>query len=337
MLISALLTRQVVAELERRGVTTSPLLQQAGISAADLADIRMRIPIERHAILIERGMELTQNHALGLDLVMSAPDHVMQVFWHLMMSARTMRQAHSLFVPYVAFMVEGALCDIREEGELAYFIYDPPVDRATNIARLGAEAILGMTFRMGLRFAPEGKAREVWFKHERPDYAERYRDVFDCPARFDQDTNAIVFPRLLLDKPQAHADETMVSVLRETATRIVEQARANDRAGDRIRALLRHDVDLGAADLESLARRLGMSRRTLRTKLANEGESLHKILDEVRCSAACADLRRPDVCIKSTAQRLGFAERTAFHRAFKRWTGKTPQQFIREARRPRDE
>jgi AraC-like DNA-binding protein len=55
--------------------------------------------------------------------------------------------------------------------------------------------------------------------------------------------------------------------------------------------------------------------------------SLSALIDEARRDVACASLSRPDAAIKDIAWRVGFSEPSAFHRAFKRWTGMTPAQF----------
>jgi AraC-like DNA-binding protein len=55
--------------------------------------------------------------------------------------------------------------------------------------------------------------------------------------------------------------------------------------------------------------------------------SLSRLMDDARRDIACTSLRRSDVAIKDIAHRLGFSEPSAFHRAFKRWTGMTPAKF----------
>jgi len=86
-------------------------------------------------------------------------------------------------------------------------------------------------------------------------------------------------------------------------------------------------LDLRVPDPERLARVLGLSRRSLERRLRTYGASLSPPLDEARREVACASLRVPDQPIKDIAFRVGFSEPSAFHRAFKRWTGMTPACF----------
>jgi AraC-like DNA-binding protein len=62
-------------------------------------------------------------------------------------------------------------------------------------------------------------------------------------------------------------------------------------------------------------------------KLEVEHASFTGVLDEARASAAKRMLEDPDRSIGQTAYALGFSEPSAFHRAFKRWTGMTPSAY----------
>jgi AraC-like DNA-binding protein len=70
-----------------------------------------------------------------------------------------------------------------------------------------------------------------------------------------------------------------------------------------------------------------MTRRTLRRRLRDEGKVLSDLLDEARFLEASKELTRPSESIKEIAERLGYAETSSFHRAFKRWAGVTPSAF----------
>jgi AraC-like DNA-binding protein len=92
--------------------------------------------------------------------------------------------------------------------------------------------------------------------------------------------------------------------------------------------LLGYEADLANIDVVKLARSVGLTPRSLRRRLAAESVSLTALIDQARCRLACEELRR-EGSIKAIAERVGFSEPSAFHRAFKRWTGQTPLEFAR--------
>lgn len=106
------------------------------------------------------------------------------------------------------------------------------------------------------------------------------------------------------------------------------EVEADDVAG-RIRALLREEPDLSAVDALSVARRLGLSSRTLSRKLEEQGTNFRALLDAVRKDIALRELAAGALPLIEIAERLGFGNAPSFHRAFKRWTGTT----VGEARR----
>jgi AraC-like DNA-binding protein len=82
-----------------------------------------------------------------------------------------------------------------------------------------------------------------------------------------------------------------------------------------------------------VAARLNVSLRTLHRALAAEGTSYRRLLDQVRLDIAERHLRDDRMSVAEVAFLAGFSEISAFHRAFKRWTGQTPVTFRAEARR----
>ena len=81
----------------------------------------------------------------------------------------------------------------------------------------------------------------------------------------------------------------------------------------------------GGANIDAVARKLGVSRQTLFRKLKGEGVTFEKILDEMRYRLALQCLQRENISVNETAYRVGFSDPAAFSRAFKRWTGSSPR------------
>ncbi len=90
-------------------------------------------------------------------------------------------------------------------------------------------------------------------------------------------------------------------------------------------------------DMPAVGRALGISTRSLRRRLTEEGVSFQDLTREVSASVAKQLLQDKQRSIQETASEMGFAHSATFHRAFRRWTGTTPKKFLTEtksARRP---
>lgn len=100
-----------------------------------------------------------------------------------------------------------------------------------------------------------------------------------------------------------------------------------------VRGILREEKLGSEPSSSAVARRLGMSERSLSRRLANEGTSYRVARDEVRCERAIERLHRGD-SIAEIAFDQGFADVPAFHRAFRRWTGRSPGSYRQSDRSP---
>jgi AraC-like DNA-binding protein len=81
------------------------------------------------------------------------------------------------------------------------------------------------------------------------------------------------------------------------------------------------------ADMNTVARALGFSTRSLRRHLAAENTSYSAIANDTFAALAKRLLRDERRTLQETAYQMGFTNLSSFHRAFKRWTGTTPRSF----------
>jgi AraC-like DNA-binding protein len=87
-------------------------------------------------------------------------------------------------------------------------------------------------------------------------------------------------------------------------------------------------------DFATLAKQLHLSQATLRRRLEDEGESYRNILDDLRRDLAIGLLSDNSNSLAEIAHTLGFSETSAFHRAFKKWTGARPGEYRNAADSP---
>ena len=98
----------------------------------------------------------------------------------------------------------------------------------------------------------------------------------------------------------------------------------------RVRGLLIRNLGVGnaeAASLSAVASELRLPGRTLQRRLAAEGTSFAALLDSVRHELAIEHMADPRTSLAEIAFALGFADQAGFHRAFMRWTGRTPGEY----------
>jgi AraC-like DNA-binding protein len=172
--------------------------------------------------------------------------------------------------------------------------------------------------------------REVHFEHAEPEDTSEHARIFRAAVHFGCPLTRLVFDASLLELPVVGADPQLGSLLERQAEELLAGSRRDGAFAGRVRQLIKEGLPGGEARVDAACRRLGVSPRTLQRKLREEGTSFQALLEESQRALAEFYLREPGVAICEVSYLTGFSQPSAFHRAFRRWTGLTPKEFRRE-------
>jgi AraC-like DNA-binding protein len=336
MYVSNALIRAVVTELEREGVDGDELFEAAALDPKSLADPGGDLSIEDYVRLVSTAIERAPDPAFGLKAGWHAPTGAAHVVGFALVNSRTLRDAIQTFLRYSSLIMEGAAWSLTESSGMARFGYTNALVEG-EVARFEAELVMSFLLaRFGVPFiGTRAELEAACFCHPAPPWVEVYERVFPCELHFEAEQNELVFARAYLDVPQLCSDEWIFELLRERADTLLRARHSDERLAERVKDLVKYQLGLGQLDASLVAQELGVSPRTLRRRLSGLGCSLRDLYDETRKELACAALTRSDRSIKEVCYGLGFSEPSAFYRAFKRWTGLTPQQFRASSAEPR--
>ncbi|WP_052248795.1 AraC-like transcriptional regulator QhpR [Leisingera sp. ANG-Vp] len=151
-----------------------------------------------------------------------------------------------------------------------------------------------------------------------------------CPVQVAAPSNTLVFSSCLLDLPLAGRENP---AFKEASLQIVKLARQSERAAPvtvRVRRELLMRIGRENFEQTTVASALGMSRRTLRRRLADEGQRFSRLLADCRMEIAKRMLLTPGVQLQAISEMLGYSEVSAFERAFRQQEGATPSQYRKQ-------
>ena len=176
--------------------------------------------------------------------------------------------------------------------------------------------------------------RAVAFVHSCPGNPGEYERFFRCPIHFAESSDGLVFAAEDLHRPTSFPDSGLLSSLLAYADELLARMPGSSGLAARARCVYIQCLSEGVAGVAQVARRMGMSRRTLQRRLADLGTSHQELLDRTRRELAERYLTGSDETMGSVARRLGFSEPSAFIRAFRRWTGMRPAEYRRAKTEP---
>lgn len=168
---------------------------------------------------------------------------------------------------------------------------------------------------------------QVDFSCPAPDNRSDYGQFFGAPVRFDQPETCLGFSAAYLALAPIRSDAALQGFLRGAPANILLRYRHDQDLSRRIRSRLRALPPGDWPDFDRLAHDLALSPATLRRRLRAEGQSFSALRDEMRQAEARRLLAAEDAPVAEIAARLGYAEPSAFHRAFLKWSGSTPAAF----------
>lgn len=173
--------------------------------------------------------------------------------------------------------------------------------------------------------------RRVDFRCSEPLEGADYRLFFGAPVQFSQPVSRLAFDRAVLKLPIARTEQALKQFLRGAPANILVRYRYDAGLAAAVRKRLRQQMPTSWTGFSDLAAQMHMSASTLRHRLQGEGQSYAGIKDEIRRDRAIEMLVGGEASVGEIAAQLGYSEPSAFHRAFRKWTTKSPASFRREA------
>jgi AraC-like DNA-binding protein len=153
--------------------------------------------------------------------------------------------------------------------------------------------------------------------------------MYSTTLSFQAPHTAIVFDAAHLALPIVQNERTVKEFLRNAPENILLKYKNGSSLGARIRRRLRQSLPGELPEFEEVAAEMHIAPATLRRRLHEEGTFYQSIKDQLRRDLAIGYLSHSRRSAMDIGLELGFSERSAFHRAFKKWTGASPGEFRR--------
>jgi AraC-like DNA-binding protein len=318
-------TRALVEACARLGLDTDALLARAGVSRALLDDPDARIPAERADAVWREAYAAAADPALSLHAAEQTPFGAFRVLDYLGASGATVGEGlHRVAAYFPLVDPRAALTVDEEQGALALVFRGvgvalPPQAQEYTLAILASR----------VRHVAPGAEVAVRLAFPRPAETREHARVFGVEPVFGAAAPALAIARAAWGAPTRTGDRTLFAALDEHARALLARASPRGSEAARAREAIAADLPGKEPSLARVARRLGTSPRTLQRRLGAEGTSFATAVDDVRRERARAYLEAPDVSMAEVSWLLGFAEQSAFARAFRRWTGEAPTRWRR--------
>jgi len=326
----------MLAGLAYSPLDAASLLEAAGIATAVLAEPHARVPVERYAALYNLVNGALDDEAFGL---FSAPMRCgsFEFLCRSVITAPTLAAALARSARFLRLVLPDLSVSLERDDSAAHL-------RIAETRPLAAGRVFAFEWLLrllhGLSSWLVGRGivlDAVAFPYARPAYADDYALIYTAHSSFSGDAgNGVLiasFAADLLDLPIRRDEAALQAFLVGAPGKLSMLYRRDREMVLRVRNYLR-DALPDAMPLTAVARALHLSPRTLHRRLADEGSSFQVIKDAVRRDLAIYRLAKTQEPLARIATDLGFADPSAFYRAFVGWTGMAPAHYRRRLKRP---
>ncbi|MFL9457743.1 MULTISPECIES: AraC family transcriptional regulator [Nostocales] len=283
-----------------------------------------------HEMLCTLWQEITRRSGdpyIGLRLPEFTQRESWYVFGYAVLNSPNLGRALERMVQYIPLLHMGVELAFVVEDKVARFTHAIPTSPVPVPTVLGQWAVANIvwSFRQatGVNWVP----LQVKFQHPHPPDISAYRDFFRAPLEFDCSVDELVLDGELLQLPLLKADPGLDAILNRHVKELIARLPKSNTFVDSVHWAISEGFRCGDVGMEAIAKRLSYTPRTFQRKLKESGTSYTDLLDRMRHQLSVHYLQEAPIAISEIAFLLGFSESSAFHRAFKRWTGTSPSEF----------
>ncbi|MCB9597934.1 MAG: AraC family transcriptional regulator [Sandaracinaceae bacterium] len=310
---------------------TSRLLTELGLDAAEeLARVGVDEPLEElttlpraaYCALWQRAMEVA-GPDVGVRFAEGLRPGALGFLEWGAITASTLREGFETVAKHGALLHTGGHYELVERHDAATFVYH---SGSTVPPRALIDWSLGYLLRCVRRVASRDvEVREVRLQYPAPRDREAVERFFGAPVVFGCSRNEIVLPRAALDVALVSADPQVHASLRAIAEKRAAAVRREPALLTKARAIVLEEISNGQSPtLESVAAVAGVGERTLQRRFRESKTSFRAVLQDARLELAATWLRNPSRSVSEVAFAVGYADTSAFARAFRRRFGCSP-------------
>jgi len=307
--------------------TVDALFADHAIDQSRLMDANYRIPVVVMTKLWRSSVILTDDDAFGLRVAESVSPTTFHALGYAAMASKNFTEAVQRVIRNARLVsdIANLKLDMRQDKVCLYFNVR---DNSPDVSYEAIDAFMASLIHITRHYMHTRiPLLAVEMVRPEPKDRKRFDDFFEIPVTFNSEANCFsihssVIPALV---------PTYNAMLLEANEKVMEEylrknhlSSTSDIVRSHIEAVLPEEPVL-----ERVAERMHMSERKLQRLLTSESSSYQKVLDAYRQEKAEQWLNNADKSIKQISDLLGFGNQSAFTRAFKRWTGKTPKQMLR--------
>lgn len=321
--IFPLTPRSLVVTLSALNIDTTHLTDGLGFTTDDLADPNCKLSARQSLEMIRRSIRVAPGLALGLETGSRETFTAMGQIGYALITSSTVGEAIALGLSLQRDAGSFIGYEIISQGEEKAIVagnqgYEPDlyrffVEESFASFLQVARNLVGDKFRV----------KRVEVSYSAPTYSAAYRKMFGCEIAFNQARDAFVFNATWVTETLKTADRPS----HIQALRAINALKADSEGPVEFVEAAGHLMKQNLQQVENapeIAKKLGISERTLRRRLAEKGLTFQALQDSLRKEHALRLLETSNLSIEVIGRLVGYDDPHNFRRAFKRWTGITP-------------
>lgn len=314
-----MLVRPVVAAVGSAGLAA--FWGATDLTPQIITDDDARISAAQFCVAWAEGIRITKDPQLALRIATATPPGVFGIVEYVCRSTATIGEALRQWVRYLNLIDDAVEVGLIIEGDRACL-------RVVRESEAPAPASHELCWALVAKHARELSAvpfrvAAVELAHRATGDVAAYRAWFDAPVVFGAEHTQLVMPASAMEASLVSSDPKLLAILTRAADELARKTPTDPTLTAQVKRVMREALRTDDATVEVVAKRLGLTSRSLQRRLKDEGTAFQAVREAVRQELAQRYLDE-NLSIAEISFLLGFSEPSAFFRAFKRWTGQTP-------------
>ena len=321
---TGILTRLACERARREGVEVDSLLREAGLTHQQIDDPCARLDVKSQIKFLELAATALKDECLGFHLAQKCDLRVIGLLHYVLASSDTLGEALQRGVRYSAIVNEGIALKFREGNDVTINIEYVGIARHSDRHQIESFMVtLVRTCRQltNRHLLPS----RVSFIHRRSEDTSEFNAFFGSDVTFGAAVDEVAFSTSIRQMPVVGADPYLNELLLKYCQEaLADRSTKRSSFGSSVENVIALHLPHGKARVGEIARRLGVSQRTLARRMSSEGLTFAGVLQRLKSDLAKRHLADETLSISEIAWLVGYQDVSAFTHAFKRWTGRAP-------------